>query len=321
MTEETTNWTHETIRIPDPGRPARRLRSRTILIPLLFILIHFITVNMVSIAYLLIYLLLRSVSGSVDIMQVLGSTEALTKLVQEHYPVITILYSSFLIPVYYLYLRYARRKDFRALLAERTRISDLLPGLAMAVGALGLTNLYFSLLTKLAESSPFVAGQLEDYEKLSGSFTPETGLAFLIIGISVMAPVTEELLFRGIVQGELRKAMPEPVAIVLQAVLFAVYHIQPVQASYALIPGLLLGIAYAWSRSIWVPIAMHMGFNLLGSILPILAGKDEFINRVTVSAQVGFIAVGLVAGVFFYMNRRRGPIKSTDAGSMQDDTY
>ena len=321
MTDESSRWTHMSIGSQKPDGHGRRIRMRTILIPLVFILIHFIAVNVLSIVYLLIYLFFQNAAGSLDILQILGSQEALTELIQEHYPIITILYSAFLIPIYSIYLKQAQRKDARSLLTERIRMLDILPGLAMSVGALGLTNLYFSLLTKLGESSSFVAGQLEAYKELTGSFTPDQGLVFLIIGISFMAPVTEELLFRGIVQGELRKAMPEPVAIVLQAVMFAAYHIQPVQASYALIPGLLLGIAYAWSRSIWVPIIMHMGFNLLGSILPVLAGEDEYISQVAASAQVGFIAAGLLAGIFFYMNRRHESIISIEAGDTQNDTH
>lgn len=304
MTEESNRWSHESIQLSEPHRPVRGFRARTFMVPLTFILIHFITVNVVTTAYLLVYLVLKSVSGTADILQVLGDRELLTQLIQSNYPVITVLYSLFLIPVYGLYLKHARTKDARALLVERLRLTDLLPGLAMAIGALGLTNLYFALLIKLSETIPFVADQLDQYEQLSGSFSPENGLVFLAIGISIMAPITEELLFRGIVQGELRKAMPESVAIILQAILFAAYHMQLVQSSYALIPGLILGIAYAWSRSIWVPIAMHMGFNLLGSILPILVGEEPFINQVASVAQVGFIVVGLLAGAFFYMNRR-----------------
>jgi len=303
---EPAGWTHQIAQSPGGRSSARGFQARTVTVPLVFILIHFIVVNIVSIAYLLIVLMLQSASGLINMLDILGDAEALSGMVQEHYPVITIIYAAFLIPVYTLYLTHARRKDHRALLTEPVRMTDILPGLAMAVGALGLTNLYFVLLTRLAETSPFIASQMDAYEKLSASFSPKNGLGFLIVGISVMAPVTEELLFRGIVQGELRKAMPEPIAVLIQAVVFAAYHLQPIQSSYALIPGLLLGMAYAWSRSIWVPIVMHMFFNFLGSILPILAGTDEYLGQVAATAQVGFIAAGALAGVFFYMNRRRG---------------
>ena len=280
---------------------------RTVLVPLTFIMVHFITVNLVSIAFLAVHLMVKSLGGALDILDVIGDAQAMNSLIQANYPVITILYALILIPVYAIYLIIARKNDPRMLLTESLRVSDLLPGLAMAVGALGLTSLYFALLDHLSQSSAFVAKQLEAYEALSSSFSPQGGLGFLIIGISVMAPITEELLFRGIVQGELRKAMPESAAIIIQAILFAAYHIQPVQASYALIPGVLLGVTYAWSRSIWVPIAMHMLFNALGSLLPILVGEDPYLGQVAATAQIAFIAAGILAGVFFFMNRRKNP--------------
>lgn len=315
--EEPARWTHQTAQTSERRSGSRGFHARTVTVPLVFILIHFIVVNAVSIAYLLIILALQSASGMLNMLDILSDPEALVGMVQEHYPVITIIYAAFLIPVYALYLKHARRKDERALLTEPLRLMDILPGLAMAVGALGLTNLYFVLLARLAESSPFVASQMDAYEKLSASFSPKNGLGFLIVGISVMAPVTEELLFRGIVQGELRKAMPEPAAVLIQAVIFAAYHLQPIQSSYALIPGLLLGMAYAWSRSIWVPIAMHMFFNFLGSILPVLAGTDEYLGQVAATAQIGFIAAGTLAGVFFYMNRRRGLNRLEETDNIQ----
>lgn len=301
------HWTRDNAEYQPSGRKTGGFRTRTVLIPLTFILIHFITVNLVSVAFLAVHLMVKTFGGAMDILDVLGDPQALNSLIQANYPVITILYAVILIPVYGIYLVIARKNDPRMLLSEPIRIMDLLPGLAMTVGALGLTSLYFALLDHLSQSSVFIANQLEAYEALSGSFSPQGGVGFLIIGISVMAPITEELLFRGIVQGELRKAMPETAAIIIQAILFAAYHIQPVQASYALIPGILLGVAYAWSRSIWVPIAMHMLFNALGSLLPILVGEDPYLGQVAATAQIAFIAAGILAGVFFHMNRRKRP--------------
>ena len=305
MMDELNHWTRDSAEYQPSGRKTGGFRPRTVLVPLTFIMIHFITVNLVTVAYLAVHMMVKSIGGAFDILDVLGDAQALNSLVQANYPMITILYALILIPVYGIYLVIARKNDPRMLLTESFRLADLLPGLAMTVGALGLTSLYFVLLDQLSQSNAFIAGLLEDYEALSGSFSPEGGLGFLIIGISVMAPITEELLFRGIVQGELRKAMPEPAAIIIQAILFAAYHIQPVQASYALIPGVLLGVAYAWSRSIWVPIAMHMLFNALGSLLPVLVGDDPYLGQVAATAQVAFIAAGILAGVFFYMNRRK----------------
>lgn len=292
------------IRPPVPEQQPHRVSARTILLPVAAILLHLVVATITSGLYVVLLLVLSSMTGNQDMLATLEDTEALTRLLQQHYPIITVIFSLFLIPAYTIWLAYARRRNPRVLLTERMRPSDLLAGLAMIVGALGLTNLFFLLLEWLAERSPFVSRQLEDYERIAGSFTPDAGIFWLILGICIMAPLTEELLFRGIIQGEFRRVMPEPVAIVLQAVLFAAYHMQPVQSAYALIPGLLLGLAYAWTRSIWVPILMHMTFNFLGSIVPIMNGQDAGLGQIAALSQLGFIAVGLLAGIYLNMNRR-----------------
>lgn len=300
----------EWYRPPVPEQKPHRFGARTILVPLLFILLHLVAATLVSALYVVVLVLINSAANNQDMLATLSDAEALNRLLTQHYPIITVLYSLVLVPTYALYLVYARRRDPLVLHTDPLRPSDLFAGLAMMVGALGLTNLYFVLLDRLSDSIPLVDRYLTDYERISESFTPDAGMFWLILGISVMAPLTEELLFRGIVQGELRRVMPEPAAIVLQAVVFAAYHMQPVQSTYALIPGLLLGIAYAWSRSIWVPILMHMTFNLLGSLVPLLNGEDAGLGQITALAQLAFIVVGVLAGIYMHMNRRRAPAAS-----------
>jgi len=157
----------------------------------------------------------------------------------------------------------------------------------------------------LQERVPFVQNQMDDYMETAGAFTASSGYIWLIIGICIMAPLVEELVFRGIIQGELRKAMPEWAAIIIQAVVFALFHMQAIQITYVVLPGLLLGLAYYWSRSLWVPIIMHMVFNFFGSVLPAMAGTDETLNNILSISELAFILVGILAGVFFWMNRRR----------------
>ena len=297
-------------RPPVPEQRPNRVTARTILLPIAFVLLHLVAATVTSALFVILLVFLNGMSGNQGMLDQLSDPEALNRLLQQYYPIITVLYSLFLIPVYVLYLTFARRRDPRLLYTEKLRPADLFAGLAMIVGALGLTNAFFALLQWLSQRSPFVSQQLDDYNRVSGSFTPQAGVLWLVLGICIMAPLTEELLFRGIIQGEFRRVMPEPAAIVLQAVLFAAYHMQPVQSAYALIPGLLLGMAYAWSRTIWVPILMHMSFNFFGSIVPLLSGDDTGMGRIAAATQLAFIAVGLLAGIFMHLNRRREPSKT-----------
>ena len=61
-----------------------------------------------------------------------------------------------------------------------------------------------------------------------GTFSPLT-----IIYAILIAPVSEELVFRGVTFGYAKKALPVTGAICLQAVLFGIFHLNMIQGIYA----------------------------------------------------------------------------------------
>lgn len=86
-------------------------------------------------------------------------------------------------------------------------------------------------------------------------------LAVLFASMVVLAPLAEELVFRGLVYWRLSPTAAGPIgAIVIAAVIFAAIHYQygPKEWLFILIDGLLLGLARHQSGSLYVPIVMHM---------------------------------------------------------------
>src|SRR5581483_8025911 len=82
-----------------------------------------------------------------------------------------------------------------------------------------------------------------------------TLLAFFLI--AMVAPVVEELLFRGVVAESLRKNRA-PVALGVSSLLFALAHLHSLR--YYTVCGLVLGLLY-WRRGLWASIAAHATFN------------------------------------------------------------
>ena len=66
----------------------------------------------------------------------------------------------------------------------------------------------------------------------------------------------------------------------------------------------MLGFAYAWTRSLWVPILMHMLFNFLGSVLPSLVGEDEVLGQIVGISEMAFILIGALCLIYLYRNRK-----------------
>lgn len=283
----------------------KRFSYRTVLLPLLFIALHFAVSLVVSIAYLVIYFVVQTVSGTVDVMALLQDQALLSKLLNDNFPIMTSLSSLILIPICIIYLRLANRRDPRTWLTEKPRLTEILPALAMIIGAVGAVNLWYNFLFYLQDFSQPVKEWMGDYAKSSEAFSDSSGFFWLILGVSILTPIAEELVFRGVVQGELRKAMPEWAAIAIQAIVFAAYHMQPIQSSYVLLPAVLLGLAYYWSRSIWVPIIMHCLFNFLGGVLPSMIGENALGQEILLYIELGFILVAILATLYLGLNYRR----------------
>jgi membrane protease YdiL (CAAX protease family) len=85
----------------------------------------------------------------------------------------------------------------------------------------------------------------------------------LLAGI-VVAPVVEELFFRGFLYAGLAQRYSWRKAAVISSALFALIHLQPL----AIVPIFLLGYLFAYlyerSKSIWPAILMHVTTNALG---------------------------------------------------------
>jgi len=89
-----------------------------------------------------------------------------------------------------------------------------------------------------------------------------SALAIRIVGILVLAPLGEELLFRGVIF-KLLAPKSSALAVLITAALFAGSHIQYSWIGMALvfIDGLYFGLARAWSGSTLLTIAMHCAGN------------------------------------------------------------
>ena len=92
--------------------------------------------------------------------------------------------------------------------------------------------------------------------------TPEWWIrGMIVVAAVVVAPVFEELLFRGLLQTSLRKISTSPVvAIGLASLVFAVIH-PHWQAPPIFVLSVFIGALYEVSRNLWAAIVMHAAFN------------------------------------------------------------
>ena len=115
--------------------------------------------------------------------------------------------------------------------------------------------------------STFDAADVEErardlYDRAHGGW-----LAVLVLIVVVGAPIVEELVYRGFIQGTLRGTMNEGVALVVTAVWFTLIHLTPVEYPGLFVIALVLGFSYHFSRRIGLSIVTHMAFNATGLLL------------------------------------------------------
>lgn len=84
----------------------------------------------------------------------------------------------------------------------------------------------------------------------------------------VVAPLTEELLFRGLLLGALQTRMGGAGALMLTSLLFGIFHVAPLAMIYASVAGVALGWVFLRTGSVLPGLAMHAACNAIGVLLP-----------------------------------------------------
>ena len=99
-----------------------------------------------------------------------------------------------------------------------------------------------------------------------------------IITTVAMAPILEEILFRGVIQGSAMSRYGAMRAIIISSAAFALIHIMPQQVIYAFVAGLILGYIYWKTQSILSVIIIHAFNNGTAFIQKSIFG-DEISNQ------------------------------------------
>ena len=87
---------------------------------------------------------------------------------------------------------------------------------------------------------------------------------FLKLVMIIMAPFAEEILFRGLILNNSKKVFSPKTAIIIQAVLYGIFLLNPIQSLCAIPLGIYLGfVAQKKDGNLIVPILIHTAMNIL----------------------------------------------------------
>ena len=277
----------------------------TLLWPLLMFAIYVISATIVQLG-----LLLADAFSTGIPLDVLVSTGNITDLLMQDFVLAAFIYSIIQVIVFALFLNWRNKKEIDYFLKSHIKGRTVLQAFVVALGLLGLSNLWMGLTSSLAETSDFWAKEVEKYTSLTTSFATDNVL-LLVIAVCVLVPMAEELLFRGVFLSELRRVLPGGLAVVIIALLFGLAHGNLIQGTYAALAGIALGFMYLWSGSIFASILLHIFFNFFGTGLPMILEKynvlenvDEMVfNKVMLVVSLVFLALAIIALINLYKNK------------------
>lgn len=196
-------------------------------------------------------------------------------------------------------------------LSQESRMKSFDLRKAVPIVLLGIS---FSVtVSMLLQILPIPEAVMESYAQSSATLVGGH-MVMILIADMVIAPLTEEIVFRGLVLSRLQEAMPVGAAVGISSFLFGLMHGNPLWIAYAFVVGCLLAVVALRFKSIGASLILHMAFNFAGVFLGMLPITEEMI------LPIGIFAAA-VSVVLIYLVFRKGKNKAdVIAGKIQEGT-
>ncbi|MCX7884225.1 MAG: CPBP family intramembrane metalloprotease [Caloramator sp.] len=170
--------------------------------------------------------------------------------------------------------------------SPKTNIKDILFLMVLVVGTwfvmAGLAIIYINNSQAARETQ----------ERLSSILLGSSKEWFSILSVVIIAPILEEIVFRGIILQGFLKNYSITKAIIITAVLFGLFHGNIVQTPLVILLGIVLGVIYIKTGSLFMCIVGHV----LNNFLALFAGNIFLINGRHIYTLIAGIVLTIVSG-------------------------
>ena len=193
-----------------------------------------------------------------------------------------------------LFLLLSKRRLSDAILVEKNGALNSVLLVFAGLGLCLLMNIPANLISELLNQAG-LNGAINTESFTVGSVAD---LITMLLSVVLVAPLTEEFAFRGIMVTVMRR-WGDWAAVVFSAILFAMAHFSFQVLPTVLMGGFVMALIYVRTRNIWINIFVHLLNNLVAT-LPIVvdylfgAEAAELVNVVSFWGVVALSAVSLV---------------------------
>jgi uncharacterized protein len=184
--------------------------------------------------------------------QVLGSLEKIWQVVVDEF-----IAGLFLIPMLLIAVRWYRMKWSELGIQPTQLLRNTIIGLTI-----GTTLVIISVPLERFLTPFFPDTQLTEFDFVQIYRSAEgPSKVFLFFGYACITPVSEEVLYRGIMFGLFRRALSLTGSVLASAIVFAVFHVVPTAVIITFFVGCVLAIVRERTGSIEAPILAHLTNN------------------------------------------------------------
>ena len=214
--------------------------------------------------------------------------ESAEKLVNSHMLELTTVIDAVLIPVFYLMWWSDRSK----LPLKRANMPAFSWSLLALIGASGCVGLNYFLNMFMPQAI------LESYSETSEVLWNKDLQWLSFLSVVIVAPICEELMFRGLIYQGLR-GLGVWKAAVLSALMFALLHLNINQFAYAFVLGIILSLCVEITGSLYSSMILHFLIN--SRSVALLSSEDMVNSMLTQSSTQPVITAGeYLAGAAVY---------------------
>lgn len=263
--------------------------------PILFMALQYIVSLVASVA--VTFAVMFSGAGEAE------ATDIIYNYFMSHANELLIIADVLLIGILLLWFGCRKKSIPKSFEMRKVKISTILLAIVAGIG------LNFALNYVMELAYVFFPKTMQEYEELMSSQTVGNPITYVVAGV-ILAPIVEELVFRALSLKHLDRVVPRWLAIILIAGLFGLVHGNIVQGLYAGALGILLCCMFFAYDTVWVPMALHFGFNLVSviSLIDVTEMSESTVMLISfVLYIVQLIATmgGIIAIVFLFLKRTR----------------
>lgn len=187
------------------------------------------------------------------------------------------------------------------------------PVLIIALAILGYSGQLFTdaILNLVRNAAPKL---FTDYDKLVDTMVGAYASPVMLISVFLLAPIAEEVIFRGIALSYSKETFIAPLSCILNGLLFGLYHGNLIQGIYAFVFGVILSIIALHFNSILPGIIVHLAVNC-----SVLLSFDIFFSSNMANIITLIICLCIFTGLLLFVLKDKY-IKKIDTAKNKENT-